>query len=66
MPGGFHDQVSARLCRLSKRCVYRRTVGSIEESILDFVHYAYDLTPPKVAGRISKWLNEGARANTKE
>ena len=27
---------------------------------------AYDLTPPKVAGRISKWLNEGARANTKE
>jgi transketolase len=27
---------------------------------------AYGLTPPKVAGRISKWLNEGARTNTKE
>jgi transketolase len=26
---------------------------------------AYDLTPPKVAGRISKWLAEGARVNTK-
>ncbi|MGZ6142088.1 MAG: transketolase [Myxococcales bacterium] len=27
---------------------------------------AYDLTPQKVAGKISKWLGEGARANTKE
>ena len=26
---------------------------------------AYDLTPQKVAGKISKWLDEGARANTK-
>jgi transketolase len=26
---------------------------------------AYDLTPQKVAGRISKWLAEGARTNTK-
>ncbi len=26
---------------------------------------AYDLTPQKVAGRIAKWLAEGARANTK-
>ena len=26
---------------------------------------AYDLTPEKVAGRISKWLAEGARTNTK-
>ena len=27
---------------------------------------AYDLTPAKVAGKISKWLSEGARTNTKE
>ena len=27
---------------------------------------AYDLTPQKVAGKISKWLSEGARTNTKE
>ena len=27
---------------------------------------AYDLTPQKVAGKISKWLAEGARTNTKE
>jgi len=26
---------------------------------------AYDLTPQKVAGRISKWLATGARTNTK-
>jgi len=26
---------------------------------------AYDLTPQKIAGRISKWLVEGARANTR-
>jgi transketolase len=27
---------------------------------------AYDLTPQKLAGRISKWLAQGARTNTKE
>ena len=27
---------------------------------------AYDLTPQKVAARVSKWLSEGARTNTKE
>ena len=27
---------------------------------------AYDLTPQKVAGKISRWLDEGARTNTKE
>ena len=27
---------------------------------------AYDLTPQKVSGKISKWLAEGARTNTKE
>jgi len=27
---------------------------------------AYDLTPEKVAGKISKWLAEGGRTNTKE
>ena len=26
---------------------------------------AYNFTPQKVAGRISKWLAEGARANAK-
>jgi transketolase len=27
---------------------------------------AYDLTPQKIAGRIGKWLAEGARSNTKD
>ena len=26
---------------------------------------AYGMTPQKIAGRISKWLSEGARTNTK-